>query len=188
MKRILALLGTLAIAATLAACGDDDGETADESATTAAATEDTAAVDAAAVDVADPWARAMAPTATTSAVYMTLTAAEDDRLVAASVDVTIADTVELHEVVPADGGDMGGGDMDGGDMDGGDMGGMGEMVMQEVEFIELPAGEAVELKPGGLHVMLLGMRRQLEAGETIDVTLTFEKAGETTVTAEVREV
>jgi hypothetical protein len=61
------------------------------------------------------------------------------------------------------------------------------MTMQPVDSIELPAGEAVELKPGGYHIMLLDLVKPLEVGQSIDVTLTFDKAGEKTVTAEVRE-
>lgn len=66
----------------------------------------------------------------------------------------------------------------------GDMG--GPMVMREVDEIPVPAGETVELKPGGYHVMLLELVAPLEEGSEVELTLTFEKAGEQTVTAEVR--
>ena len=45
----------------------------------------------------------------------------------------------------------------------------------------------VELKPGSYHIMLIGLTRELVAGEKIDITLKFEKAGDVKVTAEVRE-
>ena len=67
-------------------------------------------------------------------------------------------------------------------------GGMsGMMEMREVEEIAVPAGSTVELEPGGFHVMLLDVQRELTPGETIELTLTFEVAGEMTVQAEVRE-
>lgn len=76
-----------------------------------------------------------------------------------------------------------------GDDMGGEGGGMAEgMVMQPVERIELPAGETVSLEPGGYHIMLLQLAEPLVAGDTFDVTLTFENAPEQTVTVEVRDM
>ena len=80
-----------------------------------------------------------------------------DRVVSASSPV--AERVELHETIRD--GDV--------------------MRMREVEAIELPAGQTVELKPGGLHLMLMGLKAPLKAGETVPVTLKFEKAGDVTV-------
>ena len=51
------------------------------------------------------------------------------------------------------------------------MGGSGEMTMQEVAAIRLPAGRAVDLKSGGYHVMLMGLAAPLETGATIRLTL-----------------
>ena len=83
-------------------------------------------------------------------------------------------------------GDMDGMDGDGMDMgDGSDHGGM--MTMREVDSIEVPAGETVALEPGGYHVMLIDLQRDLEPGDTVEATLTFESGAEETVTAEVRE-
>jgi len=55
------------------------------------------------------------------------------------------------------------------------------MKMREVEAIELPAGKTVELKPGGLHIMLMGLKAPLKAGSSVPLTLKFEKAGAVTV-------
>ena len=101
-----------------------------------------------------------------SAVYMMLTNPGDspDRLISAAADV--AGAVEIHESI----------------MDG-DM-----MRMQQVPGgIEIPANGQVELKPGGLHVMLIDLTRDLNPGETFPVTLQFEQAGAVTVEAEVRQ-
>lgn len=65
--------------------------------------------------------------------------------------------------------------------------GSGEMQMKPVSSLPLPAGQAVQLKPGGYHIMLIDLAAPLKAGSTIQITLTFEKAGEQTVTATVRD-
>jgi copper(I)-binding protein len=209
-----ALAGALAGALLLAGCGDDsDSDAAEETTTTEAA---------AAIEITDAWARQSPMGTTAGAVYMNITAAEDDALVSASVPGDVAGTVEVHETVMAEEG-MEGESMEGestettmaeggmdettdttmaeggmdettettmgeGDMGEGDMGDdMGTMTMQEVESIELPAGETVELKPGGFHIMLLDLVEPLEVGDEIEVTLTFESGATQTVVAEVRE-
>lgn len=135
-----------------------------------------------AVDVEGPWARTSPMMTTAGAVYMELVSADGDQLLAASVDPSVAATVEIHETVMHESmDDMGGDDA----MD--DMEGMGEMRMQEVESIDLPAGETVILEPGGYHVMLLDLAEPLELGETFELTLTFATAGDQTVTVEVRD-
>jgi copper(I)-binding protein len=188
----------------LVACGDDGDDAADTTTTAAEASE---------VTVSDVWARPVEDLTAkdTSAVYMVITGGDEaDALVAASVPADVAGTVEIHETVAADGDAMGGEDsmdgdmttttmMDGdmttttmmdGDMTtttmGGEMGG-GMMTMQPVESIEVPADGSVALEPGGYHVMLLDVKKELVPGDTIEVTLTFERAGEVTVTADVRE-
>ena len=80
-----------------------------------------------------------------------------DRLVSASTSAALR--VELHEM----------------EMDG------DVMRMRQLPAIELPAGRTVELKPGGLHMMLIGPRAPLKAGEAIQLKLKFEKAGEVTL-------
>ena len=63
------------------------------------------------------------------------------------------------------------------------------MIMREVEGsrIPIPAGETVELKRGGLHVMCIGKEAPLEVGDMLDVVLQFEIAGPVAVTAKVVE-
>ena len=62
----------------------------------------------------------------------------------------------------------------------------GQMAMHPVEKIALPVGGSVELKPGGYHVMLIGLTGELMAGDKVEVTLQFETAPDLIVTAEVR--
>jgi len=64
------------------------------------------------------------------------------------------------------------------------------MKMRQIPALDLPAGKAVELKPGGYHLMLMDLKQQVKAGDTVPLTLVFEdKAGKresVEVKAEVR--
>jgi hypothetical protein len=121
------------------------------------------------IAVSDPWAR-RAPAAhgqgqtANGAVYMTIAnrGSQADALVSAASDA--AKVVELHEVRNEG----------------------GVMAMRPIPSMPLPAGGSLELKPGGYHVMLLGLTRHLHAGDKLKVTLTFEKAPPITVEAAVR--
>jgi copper(I)-binding protein len=116
------------------------------------------------VEIRDVWARATPVGARNGAAYLTMQSPTADRLTAASSPV--AERVELHLSAMED----------------------GVMRMREVPAIDLPPGETVTLKPGGLHVMLMGLKQPLQPGETIPLTLTFEKAGMREVTAAVGPV
>lgn len=176
-------LGTTA-SLVLAACGDDT----DEAASTTAAAAATTAAEAteATITVSGQWARNSPMMATAGAAYMTVTSSAGDALVKASVDPSVAGTVELHETRMVEGG-MTDTTMAGMDMTETTMPGMGAMEMVPVDKIELPAGEAVALAPGGLHIMLLDLAKPLELGETFTITLTFESGATQDVTVEVRE-
>jgi len=96
--------------------------------------------------------------------YVTLTAAAADRLV--SISTPVAGRVEIHESKIE--------------------GGM--MMMRELrEGLPLPAGQVVELKPGGDHIMLLGVENPLTAGQTIPLTLNFANAAPVVVQAAVAQ-
>lgn len=193
-----AAAGAIAAALLLAGCGSDsDGASADKPTTTKAETTTTAA--AAELEITDVWARQSPSGATMGAAYLNITSPVDDKLISASVPTEIAAKTEIHETVMSGEGDMSSdttameGDMATtttmmGDTTETTMGDdMGNMTMKPVESIELPAGEMVELKPGGYHIMLIDLVKPLEVGDTIELTLTFEQAGEKTVTAEVKE-
>ncbi|MCB1476222.1 MAG: copper chaperone PCu(A)C [Rhodobiaceae bacterium] len=109
------------------------------------------------VKIGHPWLRVPPPGATVAAAYLSLTGKDgkDDRLV--SVSIPVAERTELHTMT----------------MDG------GVMKMRPLENgIEIEAGKTVELKPGGMHVMLIGLTRPIVDGERAKGLLTFEKAGE----------
>jgi hypothetical protein len=127
---------------------------------------------AAGITVTDAWARSSSAMASAGAAYATITNAGSaaDALIGASSPA--AATVEVHETVV-----MGSPDASGGGM----------MGMQPVARVEIPAGGSLQLKPGSYHVMLIGLVKDLKAGDTIDLTLKFERAGAITVKAQVRE-
>lgn len=169
----------------LTACGSSKKDTATTATTEAAQPE---------VTVTDAWARQSPAATTMGAAYMTLTSTVDDKLVSASVPTSVAAKTELHETVAATtettgmGSDTTAMGSETTEM-GSDttMGGSAEMKMQPVSSIDLPAGEAVALKPGGYHVMLIDLVAPLTAGEQITITLTFAEAGTQEVTVTVRE-
>lgn len=111
------------------------------------------------------WARQSMGMDLAVAVYLTLTneTGSADALVGAASPA--AATIEVHET-NADA--------------------SGQMAMHPVEKIALPVGGTVELKPGGYHVMLIGLTGELMAGDKVEVTLQFETAPDLIVTAEVR--
>lgn len=163
---------------TLAAgCGDDEStDSADTTATTAAEA-------AGEITFTGQWARTSPAMASMGAAYVTITSPIDDKLLGASADAGIAAAVEVHEMYMMEGStdstmEMGSDStMAMGSETTMDMGG-GEMGMRPVEFVELPAGVAVELKPGGYHIMFIDLVKPLEVGTTISLTLIFETAGE----------
>jgi len=102
------------------------------------------------VAVKDAWIRATVPQQRSTGAFMQLTAKVATRLVQARSP--LADAVEIHEMAMS-----------------------GEvMQMREAQVIELPAGKTVELKPGGYHIMLLGLKQQVKVGEAVPLTLVFE--------------
>ena len=148
--------------------------------------------DDAAVEIEGAWARISPMSAEAGAAYFQISSATDDVLVGASVDESVAATVEIHETRMVEGhGDdamdddsmeteeagMAEGDME---MDMSDV-----MEMVEVGRIALPAGETVSLEPGGLHVMMLDLAEPLERGATFELTLDFETAEDQVITVTV---
>lgn len=148
----VALLGAIALLALMTAAGCGDEKEKDAGATSANPAPPT---------VLNAWTRVTAPGATTGAVYMDLVSEADEELLGATVDEKVAEKVELHEVTSASGDDT--------------------MGMKQVKLIDLPADKTVSLKPGGFHIMLIGLKKQIKKGDVISVRLRFRKFGEITV-------
>jgi copper(I)-binding protein len=115
------------------------------------------------LEVNNAWARATAGKADTGVAYVTIQSPTADRLVAASTPA--AKKAELHTM---------------------SMQGM-VMKMRPIAGLDIPAGQPVTLKPGGEHIMLMGLNKPLRAGETFPLTLDFEKAGPRTVNVTVEK-
>lgn len=119
---------------------------------------------AADIEVKDAWARATVPGQHASGAFMTLTSAKGAVLVGGSSPV--AKSLEIHEMKHE--GDV--------------------MKMRAIPKLELPAGKAVELT-GAYHVMLMGLNKELKAGDKVPLTLTIEQQGKqenVSINAEVR--
>lgn len=114
------------------------------------------------VQVSDPWVRATVAPQKATGAFMQLTSAKAAKVVSASSPV--AAMVEIHEMKMED----------------------GVMKMRAVDALALPAGQAVALKPGSYHVMLMGLKAPIQAGETVPLTLTVEGEDKQRTTVEVK--
>lgn len=116
------------------------------------------------LQVSDSWARATPPGARTAAVYITVTGGEaSDRLLGGTT--AYAREVQVHTHIHAD----------------------GMMRMEQIPALDIPAGGTVSLRPGGDHIMLIGLQQALVAGATMDLILTFEQAGDVALSVPVRD-
>ena len=113
------------------------------------------------VKVDEPWVRGTVAQQKATGAFMRLTADKDARLVSASSPV--AGVVEIHEMAMEK--DI--------------------MKMRQIPGLDLAAGRAQELKPGGYHVMLMDLKQQIKGGDTVPLTLVFEDAAKQRFTQEV---
>lgn len=171
-RRATALVGAVVLAGVAtAACGgsSDDAGPAGPSAVT----------------VSDAWAR---DAGDTGAVYMSIEGgSEDDAVVSVEVAPDVAAEARLHETLVGGGDARSGGTDDAAGLAAGDGpgdGGSGMMSMQQLDQIAIPAHDTVLLAPGGFHVMMPALLRDLRVGETFGVRLTLG-SGRTVETAAV---
>ena len=121
---------------------------------------------AADLNIEDAMARAVPPTAKMSAAFMTLTNNADTDLAVIGAESSVAKAVELHNNTMID----------------------GKMRMRQVNQIDLPANQTTELKPGGQHVMLIGLNRALVEGETIDLKLNFSDGSSESMEIPIQQI
>ncbi len=114
------------------------------------------------VSISGAWARATAPGQTDGVAYLTLSSAAGDRLTGA--ESPDAEMAMLHDTTQ--------------------QGGMSGM--QDMDGLDLPAGQKVALVPHGMHLMLMGLKHPLVTGEKLDLELDFAKAGKVHVTVPVQ--
>ena len=114
------------------------------------------------IDIGHPYARATASGQPIGGGFLKLSnRGGDDKLLSATA--AVSQSVEMHAM----------------SMDG------DVMRMRQVDAIPLPAGKTVELKPGGYHLMFVGLKAPLKTGEKFPLKLKFEKAGEVEVIVNV---
>jgi hypothetical protein len=114
------------------------------------------------VKVEDAWVRGTVASQKATGAFMRMTPSANARLV--SVSSPAAKVVEIHEMAMEN--DV--------------------MRMRQVQGVDLSAGKATELKPGGFHVMLMGLKAPVTGGDTVPLTLTFEDAAKQRFTQEVQ--
>ena len=102
--------------------------------------------------VFDVWVKTTVPGGTVSAAYMYIKSATAVKLVKA--ESPIAAIVEIHQMKMND----------------------GVMEMKGLDAVEIPANKLVDLKPGGLHIMLMKVKKPINPGDKVPLTLTFEGA------------
>jgi copper(I)-binding protein len=116
------------------------------------------------IQVTRLWAPPTPPTASVAAVYLWITnsGSKADRLL--SVSSPVAGSAELHSTTMT----------------------QGIMRMRMVEAVDLPPGVPIKIQPGGLHIMLQGLKQPLQPGSTLTLTLEFRDAGMLTVQVPVK--
>jgi periplasmic copper chaperone A len=119
-----------------------------------------------AIVIDQPWARATPGGAKTGAAYMTVknNGASVDRLLGATT--AVADKVQFHKETRDD----------------------GVSRMQEVPSLDVKPGAKITFKPGVMHMMMVGLKQPLKEGQTVPMTLQFERAGNIAVTVSIEKV
>ncbi len=176
MRKINIILTASIVAFALAACGGQKGEQKEET----QAQDTTAAVqqekqqpqmeelvfEKNGITVKDPYTIA-SKAGQMSVVYLVIMNSNDqpDTLLSALADTSIVGETQLHIYIQKD----------------------GKTGMKQVKNIPIPAGETVELKPGGYHIMLMGLKKDINVGDTINVVLHFKNAGDLEIKAVAKE-
>lgn len=158
MKTLLLPLTLLTLLFTFSSCSQEQSEMETSN------TETEIVLPESSFELADAWARPARENGVT-AVYLNVLNGTDQPDTLLALSSTASGLVELHETY-----------------DRGD----GMMGMREAEDPTFPANDAVQMVPGGKHIMLMQLNRELKEGDTVDLTLEFAGAGEITITAPVR--
>lgn len=118
------------------------------------------------VTARDAWVREAPAGRKVTAIFLTLENKGSTARALVSGSTEVADTLELHEMIREN-----------------------EMMrMSPVKQISIPANGKAELRPGGLHLMIFGVKKPLAAGDTVQVSLTLDDGTKLQVAAEVRKM
>ena len=118
------------------------------------------------IDVVSQYVREVPPGVTTSAAFLTLKNNTDKAFSLIRVNSDVAKNIELHEHTHKD----------------------GMMEMRQVEKITIPAHGKTALKPGGYHIMLIGLTRKIKSGDKITLELEFDNGDKQKIEAEVKRI
>ena len=158
----LALLLSLMLAPNLSSPGDQSKR--NEGLSNSAGFSTAFVRDESGVLIRDGWVQEGPPSQTITAAYMTIENQTGAGISLKSASTEVAETVELHKMELID----------------------GIMKMHRVETIDIPAGGVTELKPGGYHLMVIGLKKQLREGDTVTITLHFSSDLRKTITIPVK--
>jgi len=118
------------------------------------------------VSIIDPYVRAVAPGQTVSAAFLQLENKSAETRTIINAVSPISKVVELHSHVHEN----------------------GMMKMRRIDSIEIPAHGKTALKPGGLHIMLIGLHKPLKLDQKVSITLEFKNGKSQTIEAPVRKI
>ncbi len=110
------------------------------------------------------WVRAVPPMSKNTALFMVIKNVGDEPDVLIDVKTDISKMISIHKTENKN----------------------GVMKMVHVKRLSIPPGGSVELKPGGYHIMIMGLKRGIKTGENVKFTLIFEKSGEIVIKAPVK--
>ncbi|MDF2964636.1 MAG: hypothetical protein K0Q51_24 [Rickettsiaceae bacterium] len=152
-------LSSLSIAGSFAATNSDNLKEKN-----ANNTAETAVTKAPAVEITNAWARPS--TTTSSAIYMVISnPSANDATLAYVTALDVANKVAIHQTAT-------------------ESGGLARMV--HLDKVVIPAGQSIELKPNGIHIMLMDLKKQLKAGDKFKATLKFDDGSAKVIEVEVK--
>ena len=118
-----------------------------------------------AIELTSAWVRALPPTQTNTAAYLTINNRSARAITIVGGSAELADSVELHVTREID----------------------GYMRMEQLYELPVAPGQSAELAPGGTHLMLLGLARMPASGETVRLCLTMATGADVCTVAQVRK-
>lgn len=121
---------------------------------------------AGAINIESAYVRHLPPTLPNTGAFMVFVNSSDADIAAIRAESDVAEKVEMHTHIHKD----------------------GLMQMREVEKIDIPANGQTALAPGGFHIMLIGLKKPLELGQMVEITVNFDDGSSEKTTAEVKTV
>lgn len=118
------------------------------------------------ISISNSWVAASLGKSPMGVAYLTISNQSKDKLILEKVTGNVSEAIEIHTHMKSDD---------------------GMMQMRKVENVAIMAGEKAVFEPGGLHLMLIGLKHPLKAGESVDLTLHFANGETIATTFEVKQ-